>query len=262
MVIQAKQYTEDWVHVGAGRMRLLQGGTGTPLLILPTDVGTPGWLPFYQHLAENHTVYVPSHPGYDGSDVPDWARDVRDLAQVHLWLLKTLQLSGLPVVGLGFGGWIAAEMATMNHTIFNRIVLVGAVGVQPSEGEIKDQFMVGAEEWVKDGFHNLDAYTQIYGEQPTLDEREIWELNREMTTRVAWSPYMYSQSLPYLLPSIDQPTLIVWGNEDTIVPQSCAYIFQQQIPNARLEIVPNSGHFVDAEQPQTLATLVRDFVAK
>ena len=42
-----------------------------------------------------------------------------------------------------------------------------------------------------------------------------------MTFRIAWKPYMYSQTLPHLLGGVRAPALVVWGDEDRIVPRSC-----------------------------------------
>ena len=94
----SQAWTESFVEVAKGKVHLLKGGTGEPLLILHRDVGNPGWLPFYGDLAQRFTVYVPSHPGFDKSDRPEWMRNVRDLAIVYQWLLKELQLDTLSLV--------------------------------------------------------------------------------------------------------------------------------------------------------------------
>ena len=103
----AQTWSESFIEVAGGQVELLSGGSGEPLIVLHYDIGNPGWIPFYEALAEQFTVYVPSHPGYGKSDRPDWMRNVRDLAIVHQWLVKELKLdnTSLPsLVGLGFGG--------------------------------------------------------------------------------------------------------------------------------------------------------------
>src|SRR4030095_1369663 len=77
-----------------------------------------GALPFYDLLARNFTVYLPSHPGYEGSERPNWLRNVRDVAVIYQSLLAERGLTGVSLLGLGFGGWIAAEMATMAPAAF------------------------------------------------------------------------------------------------------------------------------------------------
>ncbi len=260
MTLTSQTWTEDSIKIAGSLVHFLKGGTGEPLLILPHDVGNPGWLPFHEELAQRSTVYVPSHPGYNKSERPQWMRNVRDLAVVYQWLLKDLRLNSLSLVGLGFGGWIAAEMATMCHYQLKRLVLVGAMGVQPTQGEILDQFLIYTTDYVKAGFHDQGKFEQLYGSEPDLDRLEIWEINREMTTRIAWKPYMFNQTLPLLLPGVETPALIVWGKEDRIVPLNCGERYLQALPNAKLQVLDNCGHFVEVEKPQELARLVIEFI--
>ena len=252
---------KETIQVGPLKVQILRGGKGSPLLVLHREFGSPGWIQCLEDLAARHTIYLPSHPGFDSSDLPQWARSVRDLASLHLWLLDELKLSGIDVLGLGFGGWIAAEMATMNHKVFRKMALAAPMGVQPKEGEIYDQFLVGPLEYIQACFHDKTKCNQQWGSQPTVDQLEIWEINREMTTRVAWKPYMFDQSLPHLLPGVKTPTLLVWGKEDKIVPASCGKQYQQLLPNARLETIAAAGHCVEYEKPKELAKLVGDFLA-
>jgi pimeloyl-ACP methyl ester carboxylesterase len=251
--------SESFVEVAGGKIQLLKGGTGRPLLILHHDVGTPGWLPFYDELARDFTVYVPSHPGFGKSDRAEWMRNVRDLAIVYQALLADLKLDSITVVGLGFGGWVAAEIAMMCRHAFARMVLVNAMGMLPERGEIFDQFLVNTIEYIRTGFHDQDKYVELYTAEPPLDQLEQWELNREMTSRIAYKPYMYDQTLPHLIRGVSTPTLIVWGRENLIVPLECGELYRDAIAGARLETIAGAGHFPEVEKPAELAKLVRDF---
>src|SRR6267378_4530565 len=72
-------------------------------------------------------VMVPHHPGYSRSERPDWMRSTRDIAVIYRGVLSELKLGNAALVGLGFGGWIAAEMAGMAPADLSRLVLVGAM---------------------------------------------------------------------------------------------------------------------------------------
>lgn len=258
----AQQHTEGFVSLAGSRVHLLKGGAGRPLLVLHRDVGSPGWVPFYEELAQRFLVYAPSHPGFDKSERPLWMRSVRDLAIAYQWLLKDLKLDELYLLGLGFGGWVAAEMATMSHRQFKRLALVGSAGLQPTQGEILDQFLLNPLEYMKAGFHDEARLHERYGQEPNLDQLELWEINREMVTRIAWKPYMFSQTLPMLLKGVDVPTLIVWGREDRIIPLNCGERYREALVNARLEVLDRCGHFVELEKPRELAKLVLDFLTR
>lgn len=255
-------WTESFVEVAGGKVHLLSGGMGEPLLILHRDVGNPGWLPFYEQMAHRFTVYVPSHPGWDKSDRPEWMRNVRDMAIVYQWLLKDLKLKALSVIGLGFGGWIAAEMATMNHHQFTRLVLVSAMGIQPTRGEIMDQFLIYTTDYLNACFSDPSKLAELYGREPEVEQLVAWEINREMTTRIAWKPYMFNQTLPVLLRGVDTPTLIVWGKEDRIAPVNCGERYMQALPHAQFVTLNHCGHFVEVEKADELAKLVTEFLSK
>ena len=260
MSTTAPSFTDEMVEVAFGKVHVMKAGAGNPLVVYQDDLGSPGWLPFYTQLAQSFTVYVPSHPGFGKSERPDWMRNVRDLAIAHGWLLKVLGIDSMAVVGLGFGGWVAAEMATMSRQLINRMVLVGAVGLQPPDGEIVDQFLLSGEEYAKLCFHDAAKFEELYGSETTVDQREAWEVNREMAIRIAWKPFMFNQALPHLLGSVDTPTLIVQGSDDRVVPPSLAQRYLDNLPNAHLELMPGCGHCVDVEKPDELAQVITGFI--
>ena len=260
------RWTSETVPVAGVSMQLSRAGTGPPLLILHHDIGTLDRLPFYDALARRFTVLVPTLPGYDGSQRPDWMRHVRDAAALQQWLLgeiaETHAAGTVSMVGLGFGGWIAAEMASLAPRAFRKLVLVGAMGLKPERGEIADQALVSYIDYVRLGFSDARAFDRAFGADPTTAQLEKWDLNREMTFRIAWKPYMYSPTLPHLLGGVATPALVVWGRDDRIVPLECGERYAKALPRARLEIVADAGHLVDLEKPDELARLIIDFVSQ
>jgi pimeloyl-ACP methyl ester carboxylesterase len=135
------------------------------------------------------------------------------------------------------------------------------MGVKPPEGDIKDQAIISYIDYAKSGFHDPAAFARVYGDVST-DQLVDWDLCREMSFRIAWKPYMYTPSLPHLLGGVRAPALVVWGDDDRIVPKSAGELYARSLPEARFEIVANSGHFVDMEQPEALARLVTGFIDK
>ena len=255
----ATGWSETVVEVAGAKMHLARAGGGRPVLVLHHDIGTPDRLPFYDELAGRFDVLVPHHPGYGKSERPQWLRNVRDVAVMYQWLLSDLGVERASLVGLGFGGWIAAEMAAMAPRDFHRLVLVGAMGLKPPEGDIFDQAIVSYLDYARAGFHDQQAFARIYGEVST-DQLVEWDLCREMSFRIAWKPYMYNQSLPHLLGGVRAPALVVWGDDDKIVPRSAGQHYARLLPGARFEVVRSSGHCVEMEQPDPLTRLVQGFI--
>jgi|SRR5579884_129207 len=252
-------WSEQKLDLGGVALRLARGGRGHPVLVLHHDIGTPERLPFYDALADRFDVIVPNHPGFGSPERPDWMRHPRDLAALYQWLLADLGIERASLVGLGFGGWVAAEMAAGAPSGFRRLVLVGAMGVKPPDGYIFDQAIVSYIDYAKACFHDPAAFARLYGEVST-DQLVAWDLCREMSFRIAWKPYMYSQTLPHLLGGVRAPALVVWGEEDRIVPRSAGERYARALRQARFETVPAAGHCVDMEQPEALARLVTPFI--
>jgi pimeloyl-ACP methyl ester carboxylesterase len=253
-------WTDSRIEAAGRKLHLSRAGHGRAVLVLHHETGTLDGLPFYDALAASYDVLLPHHPGYSKSQRPDWMRSVRDIAVIYRGLLADLKLSNVTLVGLGFGGWIAAEMASMAPADVSRLVLVGAMGIKPPQGDILDLAVTGYIDYARAGFHDQAAFDRVYGAEPTTDQLEMWDICREMSFRIAWKPYMYSQTLPHLLGAVTAPSLVVWGEHDRVVPISAAKRWVEALPNARLEIVKGCGHCVDMEQPDTLAKLVKEFV--
>ncbi len=255
-------WTDSTIDAAGTKLHVARAGRGRPLLVLHHETGTLDRLPFYDALAAQYDVLVPHHPGYSRSPRPEWMRSVRDIAVVYRALLSELKVGNAALVGLGFGGWIAAEMASMAPADLSHLVLVGAMGIKPPQGDILDLAITGYMDYARAGFHDQKAFDKVYGAEPPTDQLEMWDVCREMSFRIAWKPYMYSQTLPHLLGSVRVPSLVVWGDHDKVVPQSAAGVYAKALPNARLEIVKGCGHCVDMEQPDTLAKLVTSFIGR
>ena len=136
--------------------------------------------PFYDELASRFEVLVPHHPGYGKSERPEWLRSVRDVAVIYQWLLSHLGVERASLIGLGFGGWIAAEMATMAPREFHRLVLVGAMGLKPPQGDIFDQAIVSYLDYARAGFHDQQAFAKIYGDVTTDQLVDVGPLPRDV----------------------------------------------------------------------------------
>ncbi len=242
-------------------MHLRRGGDGPPILLLHREIGSPDSLPFYDALAGRHTVYIPHHPGFGLSPRPDWLANVRDIAVIHRALLGQLGIAQATLVGLGFGGWIGAEMATFGPNDTAGMVLVGPMGVKPPEGDILDQALLSYIEYVRAGFHDPSGFDNVFGARPTSEQLVQWDICREMSFRVAWKPYMYNDSLPHLLPGARARTLLVHGAQDQVVPISASRVYAARLPNARLEIMADVGHLIEMERPEALADLIASFIA-
>jgi pimeloyl-ACP methyl ester carboxylesterase len=241
------------VTVAGGAIDILSDGEGPRLTILHRDTGRSGWTPLHERLARRFQVIAPSLPGYDASDRPDWLRNVADLSALVGLMEDGLDGPPAAMLGLGFGGWVAAELAAVP-----RLILHAPMGIKPLEGEIADQFLIEAEDYARLGFTSDDAYERERAGEAG-DRSARLDRNREMTTRIAWKPAMFDLGLKHLLRGISMPTLVVWSSGDAIVPQSCANAYCDAVDGARYAEIPG-GHVAEYEAPDALAELVEGFL--
>ena len=254
---------EEMLTVGGIAVHTWVGGQGEPLLVLHGAGGNRGWTRWVERVAESYTVWAPTHPGFGQSGDADWMEGIDDLARFHLWFIDAAGLGRPHVIGHSIGGWTAAEMATMSPGALGRLLLVAPAGLKPETGEILDIFFHSPQELRDLTVHDpktVPEWEELYGRPPTPAELEIAERNREMTARLTWKPYMHNPRLAQFLPRVTNPTLIVWGREDRIVPAICGEQYRQLLPSARLKVLDQCGHLPPIEQPDAFARLVVDFL--
>ena len=260
----AVDFTEETVSVGGSDLQLFKGGSGDPLLVLHGAGGNRGPLRYARALAEHYTVYLPSHPGFGKSGRPDWIESVRDLASFYTWFQEEQGLEGVRCIGFSMGGWMAAEMAAASRHAFSRMMLVGAAGIKPLDGEIADIFIITPAQVAELSFHDpsqAPEYDEIYGGTPTPEQAALAERDREMAVRVCWKPYMHDPRLPLLLGRVDIPTRILWGRQDKLVPLECGEQYQQAIRGSDLVVIDDCGHSPQVEKPQEFTAAALEFLA-
>jgi pimeloyl-ACP methyl ester carboxylesterase len=250
------------ITVSGVRVELIERGTGKPLLFLHPGIGIEPTAAVLDRLAAHRRVLAPVHPGFGRSEQPRSFDTVDDLAYFYLDLLDQLDLRDTVVVGVSFGGWIAAEMAIKSTARTSHLVLANAVGIKVGDRETRDIVDIWAipePEFVKLAYFDPAVGTRDYKAMP---DHEVLAAarNREATARYAWSPYMHDPKLRGRLHRIRVPTLLLWGSADRILSESYGRAYAAAIPGARFEPIERAGHFPHLEQPQAFADKVFAFV--
>ena len=264
MTSSSTAWKEEILNIAGVELQIIKGGAGEPLLILHDEIGHHEWLNYHQALSQNHTLHIPSHPGFGKTKPLEWIMNMRDMAGWYLQALDELKLGPINVVGFSMGGWLAAEMATMDPSMFKKIVLVGATGVKPPVGYIYDMFLEIAQNFITAGFvdsSKVEEFQTICPDDAPAELVEAWEVAREEACRLGWKPYMYYAGLPQLLPRLKAlPTLIVWGRQDAIVPISAGELYHQSIPGSKLTVLEDCGHRPEIEKTSDFVQLVTEFL--
>jgi pimeloyl-ACP methyl ester carboxylesterase len=250
------------ITVAGVSLELEERGEGRPLLFLHPGEGLEPRREWFDLLARRYRVIAPLHPGWANSAVPNWLSTVDDLAYLYLDFAAALRLENAVLVGACFGGWIAAEMAVRDARRFGKLVLADPLGIKVGgvlERDIADMHAIPQAE-----------YMRLAWADPAKGERDLTELpetelaaiarGREAFALFGWKPYMHNPRLKRWLHRIDVPTLLLWGERDGIVSTSYGETWRAEIPGARMEVIPDAGHFPHWEQPQDFADRLTHFV--
>lgn len=243
------------------RVDLIERGTGKPLLFLHPAVGLDPKAPVLDGLAAKAHLLAPTHPGFGASDQPPSFDTVDDLAYFYLDLLDARDLRDVTLVGVSFGGWIAAEIAVKSTARLARLVLANAVGIKVGSREtrdIVDIFAIPEQEFNERAYSDPSRAARDYKTMPDDAVRAVAR-NREATARYGWSPYMHDPKLKGRLHRIRIPTLMLWGTDDRILSESYGRAYAAAIPGARFEPIAKAGHFPHIDQPDAFARHVLAF---
>jgi len=250
---------ESMIDVRGQSLRMLEAGSGTPLLFLH-GAGGPNWYPLLEMLSARWRVIAPEHPGFCRSSLPDWMLSVGDLAYFYLDFLTALDLREVHLVGHSLGGWTAAEIAIRDTSRLKDLTLLAPAGTISASAAYGDIFLWTPEEHARNSFFDQTLAEARIRALPDADI-DLMLQNRAAAARLAWSPRLHNPQLPYWLHRIDVPTLLIWGSEDRVVPFACHEAFLKNIPGAQLTSFPRLGHALHSERPSEVAARMEAFFA-
>ncbi|HEY4908688.1 MAG TPA: alpha/beta hydrolase [Methylomirabilota bacterium] len=243
-------------------LEVIRRGTGPPVLVLHGMQHVDPSARFVDLLARRAEVIIPSHPGFGRSERPADFETVYDLVHLYLDVLEALPHEKVTLVGLSFGGWLAAEVAVKCGHRLARLVLVDALGIKISDREtsdILDVFNTSPSEVRQRSWHDP------VGSAPDFDAMSDEELvlrarNWEALALYGWHPYMYNPQLKRWLHRIGVPTLVLWGASDGIVKPSYGRAYSALIPGSRFELIEGAGHHPEIEQPDAFVAHLSAFL--
>lgn len=257
-------YVEEFIQIRGRRIQLLRGGSGPELLYLHSAGGEVSWLPFFDSLARQFTLYIPAHPGFARSEGLEWVQSMADLASHTIEVMDALGLDRPPVVGLSLGGWLAGEMALREPSRISRLVLIGAVGLGLEEAPYPEVFAVNPAELRRILFADPESAIarSFVSDDPSPEVLQEVLKAREATARVAGSPPFQDPGLRFRLRGVKAPALILWGGEDRLALLEHARAWHAGISGSQLVILDGCGHAPPFERPEETAQIVAGFLKR
>ncbi|HHS97895.1 MAG TPA: alpha/beta fold hydrolase [Chloroflexi bacterium] len=250
------------------RMHYLLEGDG-PAVLLLHGLGSRGedWMPQIVALAgAGYTALAPDLRGHGKTDKPPGPYTIHQMADDVNGLLERLVVERAAVVGLSLGGLVAQSLAVRHPARVRALVLVNTFarlrlarrrgwslflrrGWSMVAGGMKKQAETVARELFprpeQEGLRRIAA-RRLAENDPAAYQATVWAVLRFDGRRD--------------LERIQAPTLVVAGAEDTTVSLEAKQELATRIPNARLEIVPGSGHATPLDRPEAFNRLLLEFL--
>ena len=237
---------------------VLSSGEGEPLLFLHGG-GTWHGYEFAKKWAEKFRVIHPHHPGF-GESGDDPAMDTfNDYVLHYVELLDVLGIDKVHLVGFSLGGYLAAQIASQHPERVKTLTLVAPAGMRSKEHPTLDVLATPGDQIVGMLASNFEVLKPWLPSGP--DPEFMGARYREATTlaRLLWEK-PWDPKFKRYLHRIKAPTLIIWGDEDRIVPPQHSELWRRVLPNAKVQIFKGAGHLVLDEKPEA-ANAVAAFAA-
>jgi pimeloyl-ACP methyl ester carboxylesterase len=255
------------IDVGGRSVVLMHAGKGTPFVYLHSTVGESFmWFPFYQALARQFEVFVPTHPGFGASTGFDLIDTIEDMAFHYVELFDALGFDQEIILGgVSLGGWIAAEFAVRWPERVKKLWIADAPGLWCEEALLGDLFryLPNREKMREMLFFDPTGPVASLVIRDQVDEEAMLKAYQNMTVlaRLTWER-PYDPKLAQRLRRIECPTLLLWGEHDRLVPPAFGREYEKHIQRAEMKLIPNCGHLPMFEKEKDFVNIISEFCCK
>jgi pimeloyl-ACP methyl ester carboxylesterase len=274
---------QRWVTVAGRPVNVIELGEGPAIVFVHGLSGSwPNWLEQLAVFGVDHRVIAMDLPGFGHSPMPSERITISLYARILDGLLETLGVSAATLVGNSMGGFVACELAIAFPQRVEQLVLVSAAGISTYRHKGVERI----EPYLRRVAPMVAAYTGFtaarsdwMSRRPGLRNVSLGFVTRHPSRlpaplaaeqiRGAGKPgFMQAlrANIDYpireRLPEIACPTLIVWGDQDRVIPVSDASVFEELIPNSSKRVFEDTGHMAMLERPGAFNELLAGFMGE
>ena len=257
---------EKFVEIDGNKIRYLESGSSKKTLVLVHGLGASSerWqyvLPFFEK--EFHVI-VPDLIGFGYSDKPIADYTIDFFSNFLEKFLKTLGIDKTSIIGSSLGGQIGAEFTCQNTDSVEKLVLVSPSGIMKHSTPALDAYVMAA---LYPSDNSASNAFQMMSGNKNIDKKTIKGFVMRMKLPNAKMAFMStllglkdSEIISEKLVSIKSPTLIVWGENDPVIPVKYAQSFVSGIDDCRFVKMKNCGHTPYVESPDKFYKIVSNFL--
>lgn len=239
--------------------KYIDEGKGEVLLLLHGLMGAlSNWKGVIDGFKEEYRVIIPMMPIYE---MPIKEAGLEGLTDFIEGFVKWQQLSDFTLIGNSLGGHIALLFTLKFPEKVNKLVLTGSSGL--FENTMGGSYPKrGSYDYIKERVE-YTFYDPKTATKNLVDE--VFELTNSIPKCmriVAIAKSAQRNNVSHLLPTINTPTCLIWGLNDTITPPNVGHDFNRLIKNSELYFIDKCCHAPMMEQPQKFNEILIDFLEK
>jgi pimeloyl-ACP methyl ester carboxylesterase len=260
----------DQIELGGLRIAYRRAGSGPPLVLLHGGFGFDGrsWRPQLEALADGFTVVAWDAPGSGRSDDPPDTFRLPDYADCLASFIEALALDRPHVLGLSFGASLALELYRRHPHLPRTLVLAGAyagwAGSLPPDivadrlQRVLREADLPPEQWVP---AYIPGMLTASAPQVMVDEVTSLMCDVHPAGNIVMLRSLAEADLRDVLPRIEVPTLLLYGEMDTRSPVAIGEALHAAIPGSRITVLAGVGHLSNVEAPDRFNREVQGFLS-
>jgi len=244
-------------------------GSGRPVILLHGWIESWGvWQATMEALSQEYRCYALDFWGFGESGKKRGSYAVSDYMELVRQFMDVLGIAQAPIVGHSMGGTAALGAAVRNPERITSVCVIGS----PIVGSALSPFLkVAGEPWAGSLAHaflpGLKLAIRLAAPAITRDPRWYDMVARDLSATTVESFFGSIRSLRRTdlrprLPELKIPVMGIYGSRDVIVDPHEYEPLRAGVPQARIEVLPNSGHFPMLDEPERYLTLVRSFLGQ
>ena len=243
--------------------RVWRKGAGPKLGYIAGFGGLPRWMPFLDELAKSRTVIVPSVPGFPGGDRGHSVLDTHlDWMLAMRQLLEKAGLDGADIAGSSVGASLAADVAALWPASVRKLALIAPFGLFDEKDPPTDPWAQRGDQVPGLMCANPDIYKGMKAAPEGANSIE-WPIEQvrasESAARIYWP--LGKTRIEKRLGLITAPTLLLWGEQDRIMPRTYADKFAAGIAGpTTIMTIAGAGHLAELDKPAETARAILEFL--